>query len=134
MDIAPKTNPLGPRPLWIPAGLDFATLDPRLQKAILEIVDPCYEELVLQAATALERSSGLTYVHVLWLELIDALDLNKDLAVTLPQGEGLGPYEPQMGRYLRLIAQKDKLGKFLLEVQKFFERAGPRDPLKHLPR
>ena len=122
------------RPLWIPPGLKFDTLSPALQSAIKDIVDPAYHELVLLAQTAIERASGLTYVHLLWLELVEMIDLGKDMGQTLPRGEGTGEHQEKMLRHMRLISQKDRIAKFLLEVQRFYERAGEIDPLRRLPR
>jgi hypothetical protein len=130
----PPSTSSGPRPLWIPPGLKFDALAPALQGAIKDIVDPAYDELVLQAQTALERSSGLTYVHLLWLELVEQIDLGKDMSQTLPLGEGTGAHQEKMLRHMRLISQKDKVAKFLLEVQRYYERIGEIDPLRRLPR
>jgi hypothetical protein len=102
-----------------------------LQQAITEIIDPAYRELVLEAQTGLERSVGLTYVHLAWLEMIEAMDIGKDMAQTLPKGEGTHAHQLKIRRYLRLIAQKDKIARFILEVEKFYARAAEVDPLTH---
>jgi hypothetical protein len=133
MAIAAIKTP-GPRPLWIPPGLDFEALAPALQRGICEVVSPAYDELVLQAQTAIERSSGLTYVHLLWLELVEQIDLGRDMGRTLPQGEGTNAHQEKLQRHMRLISQKDKVGKFLLEVERFYTKAGEIDPLRRLPR
>jgi len=59
------------RPLWVPAGLNLDALAPELQRGISDIVNPAYQELVLLAQTAIERASGVTFVHLLYLELIE---------------------------------------------------------------
>jgi hypothetical protein len=58
--------------------LDKRVLQPlpkELRLAIMEIVNPAYQELVLEAAAALARSAGTTLVHLLWLELLQQLEL-----------------------------------------------------------
>src|SRR5262249_45975696 len=98
------------------------------------IVEPAYRELVLSSANALEASMGMTYVHLLWLELIEAIDLGKDMGRTLPRGEGTDNHQQKIGRHMRLIAQKDRVAKFILEVEKFNDRAGEKDPLGRMGR
>jgi hypothetical protein len=68
------------------------------------------------------------------MELLEQLDLGQDIARTLPQGEGTAAHQEKLLRHLRLVAQKDKIAKFILEVQKFYERAGDMDPLRRMPR
>ncbi len=69
-------------PRWVPAGVDFQRLPPRTQQAIVEIVNPAYEELVLGATEALERSTGLSIVH-----------LRAGAPAGVPPGVGPGPGE-----------------------------------------
>ncbi len=74
-----EREPPSPDPLWIPPGLKFDSLPPALQKAIVEIVNRAYRELVLEAQTSLEQAMGLSFVHILWLELIEELEIGADI-------------------------------------------------------
>jgi len=56
------------------------------------------------------------------------------MAQTLPSGDGTDAHEGKLIRHMRLIAQKDKIARFILDVQKFYERAGNIDPLRRLQR
>jgi hypothetical protein len=47
------------RPKYVPPGIDFAALSPDHQRAIIEIIDPLYQEVVAQACNAMEKSAGL---------------------------------------------------------------------------
>ena len=122
--------PPGARPFWVPDDLTFDTLPPALQGAIQAIVDPAYTELVLQAKTALEQSMGVSYVKLLWIEIIDAMDIAKDTARALSRGESPDGHQAKVGQHLRLIAQKGKIAKFLLEIQKVYKPPGGPDPLR----
>jgi hypothetical protein len=133
-DHAPEAPSPGARPLWIPPELKFDELPAALQRAITEIVDPAYRELVLLAQNALERSMGLTYVHLLYLEIIEMIDVARDMARTLPRGEGTDAHQLKITRHLKLVAQKDRVAKFILDVEKFYDRAGPTDPLRRIHR
>lgn len=119
----------GPRPLWMPPGLKFDSLPENIQRAITEIINPLYEELVLAAPNGFERATGLTYVHTTWLELIEQIQFGNVLEGTLPRGKGLDDQSDRIDRLLRIIASKDRSAKFLLQIRKCFDRLGPIDPL-----
>ncbi len=123
----PGTPLPGTRPLWIPDGVDFDALPKPLQCAVADIINPTYNELVLQAQTGLERSVGLTYTHLLWLAAIDMIEIARDMGPGLERGEGTDQHQKKIKRHLRLVGQKDRLAKFLLEAQKFYDRGGDRD-------
>ena len=56
---------------WTPPGVDIDSFPPEVQTAIIEIVNPIYEQLVLQARDSLEKSTGMTAVYLLWLEILN---------------------------------------------------------------
>jgi hypothetical protein len=122
-------NPRPPdiRPLWIPDDVKFDRLPPALQRAITEIIGPAYEEVVLAAQSGLERSMGVTYVHLLWLALIEMIDIARDMGPGLALGEGTDKHQKKIARHLRLVGQKDRIAKFLLEVQRFYDRGADKD-------
>ena len=68
-------SPADSRPYWLPGDLDIDALPEGLRLAISQILTPAYEELVLAAPNALERATGATLVHLLWLELFEQFDL-----------------------------------------------------------
>jgi hypothetical protein len=55
---------------WVPPGFNIKTLGPRVQQALAEVVNPVYEQLVLQPSDSLERSTGLTHLYLLWEEML----------------------------------------------------------------
>lgn len=120
----------GTRPFFIPAELEFDSLSLPLQQAITEIIDPLYEERVLQARTALERSEGLTYVILTWLELVELMKSMRILTESLPRGqESLGD-GIKLGPYMKIIRQKNKVAKFLVDTERYFLQMPPVDPLR----
>jgi hypothetical protein len=56
---APEPQSPSPRPLWIPPDVKIDSLPAALQRAITEIINPAYRELVLEAQSAIERAAGL---------------------------------------------------------------------------
>lgn len=127
----PKTIP---RPLWVPEGVKFDELPLALQHAIAEIVNPAYEELVAGAQTPLEKGQGFSYVSLLFWELLGQCDLGEDWGRKLPFGGDGKANRAKLRRHMRLVHLKDKVGKFVHAVQKFYAKAGELDPLNHLPR
>ena len=110
-----------PRPYFVPSGLDFDTLPEGLKLAIREIVDPAYSELVLGAADALERAAAVSFVHILWLELLDQQGLGTQIARHLPKGGTVTElvFEDDFNAHLRLLGAKHKAAAFLLRLREF---------------
>jgi hypothetical protein len=67
-DAITKDEPSSPNHLvWLPEGEDLGKMSATVRRAVAEIAQPVYEELVAQAHTAMEKSLGLFLVHCLWL-------------------------------------------------------------------
>ena len=99
-----------------------------LRLAITEILTPAYRELVLEASTALERATGATFVHLLWVELNEQFNLGR----TFPGAELLNgkavDRQATIDRLLRLVGAKQKAANFLHRIKEW--RLKPRDPLQ----
>lgn len=63
------------QPYWVPAGDEYDHLPNDLKQAVVQVINPVYEQLVLQAAPGLAQSTGLTIVHLMWLETLEQLEL-----------------------------------------------------------
>jgi hypothetical protein len=113
---APQPAP-GGRPFWVPTGVKFDALPKSLQGAITEILTPAYHELVLEAPNPLEKATGLTFVHLLWLELVEQHELGRAMGPLLARGEGSTAHCQAIARHVRLVGAKEKFGKFLLRVK-----------------
>jgi hypothetical protein len=136
MNLSPNSapiDPIGPNhalsqatpsaealPYWIPAGVELDNLPPELVKAIAEVINPAYRELVVLARPGLAQSTGLTVVHLLWLEIIDHLQLAGKTCSNDPL-EILGGESRQtiIARHLRLVHSKLKASEFLLRLNAF---------------
>ena len=105
------------RPLWMPDGEDLELLPPEVRQAAAEIVQPAYDELVLQAGTGMERSLGALVVHLLWLEILDQFDIKKEydtyvLKLGLP-----GNRKHAIDQYLKLLDAKLRVGNFMIRLR-----------------
>jgi hypothetical protein len=107
------------RPLWIPPGVKFETLSKTLQLALRELITPAYRELVLEVAGALEKSTGLTYVHLMWLELLQQIGLGEDVCPRLARGVTAAALQDGIGGHLHLVSAKERVGRFLLQLRNF---------------
>ena len=56
------------------------------------------------------------------------------LGATLPQGQGTDGPQGRIAQLLGVISAKDKTARFLLGLQKAFERLGATDPVRQVPR
>jgi hypothetical protein len=105
------------RPYFIPRGLALSQIPDEIQKGLFEIVQPCYEELVLGAATSLERQAGATLTFLLFLEILEQFDLGR-LAENLGRPGGIGDNrDKQIDRYLRVVKSKQQVANFLSRLQ-----------------
>jgi hypothetical protein len=113
-----------PRPYWVPTGVDFDRLPDELRAAIVGIVNPAYRELVLASRDELEKASGVTIISLLWLELLDQVQMGRDLTdpgtIFSPSKER----ENLIARHLRLSNAKIKASGFLLRLHEFREKYG----------
>jgi hypothetical protein len=119
---APDVPELPPRPLWVPKGVIFRDLPAELQIGIKEIINPAYVELVLQAATAREKAAALTFVHLLWLGLVDQIALNKSMADALIAGSAVYNHREWIAAHLRLLGAQEKYDRHLLRLAEFREK------------
>jgi len=123
-DIITHHRTLTPRPFWVPPEVNFDELPPGLQQAIAEIVNAAYQELVCGGATALARAQGLSYVELLWWEVLLQTELGQEWARNLPYGSARRATRAKLNRLLKTVALKDKIANFLQETEKFYTRIG----------
>jgi hypothetical protein len=104
-------------PLWSPDGVDLDVVPPEVKQAIEELVQPIYEQYVVNAADSLEKSLGASIAHLLWLEILDQFDIKREytkydavLNASLNRPE-------MIERHLRLIGSKLQLGYFLIRLK-----------------
>ena len=105
------------RPYWLPEDTEFAALPRPLQVAITEILYPAYEQLVLGAADPLERATAATFVHLLWLELLQQLELGNCLEDLMRPNFGSAALNGVIAQHLRLVGAKQQTGSFLLRLK-----------------
>jgi hypothetical protein len=119
-------QPVEPRPQnlppWAPHGEDLNRIPPEVQQAVADLVQPMYEQFVLNAPGGLEKSLGVTITHLLWLEILDQFDIKRDylqfesvLNVTYNRPETID-------RLLRLIDAKLRISYFLVRLKELRSR------------
>lgn len=119
-------------PHWIPTGKHWDDLPPNIRQAVPRILAPAYRRFVLDAPGELERSIGLTLVHLMWLELCDQIQL----AMVAGNPAGLDAIlknpEDMIERHLRLTTVKCQTAELLLKLRVVTE-ALERPPASPVP-
>ena len=116
MDEQQATAP-STRPFFVPAGIDFESLSDPVKIAFTALVEPTYQELVMGATSALERSAGTTLTFLLALEVIDQVTLGRSMEVAAtPNDAATSAREKTMAGFLRLIGAKQRVENFLLRL------------------
>ncbi len=108
-----------PRPYFLPETIDFEALPDAVKTAIDTIIQPAYEELVLAAVGALERSAGATIVFLLTEELFDQFELRRILINdgTSPKLDG-AEREKLLRSHLKLVNAKQSATQGLLKIRR----------------
>ena len=103
--------PPPPRPPWLPEGEGLKKLPPALQFAADRSIVPLWDEVVVRADTAVERSAGETFVYVAWLEIQQQVELAGG-----QQAESPVDVAEVLDRLLRVSRFKFAAGDFLMRV------------------
>ena len=106
------------RPYWISDDAALEDYPENLRAALEGVVQPGYQDLVAAAPNALERLTAMSAVHLSHLEVLDQIELGKELA-TIPPEERV----KRVDGHLRLVAAKLKAAAFLHRLHK--ARGGP---------
>jgi hypothetical protein len=125
---APHATPLR----WVPPGFKLETLGRDAQKALAEVVNPVYEQLVLQPSDCLERSTGLTHLYLLWEEMLHHFQVAESYSND-PRERSLRDYERNLSRYIELAKLKAATTNVLLRLRQMAlkrqeQDSGPRVP------
>jgi hypothetical protein len=105
-------------PLWTPDNVTFDTLPQSLQETLIEFVDPAYRRLVLETSDPLAKAAGLSFVHLLWLELVSQHELGRAMAGLSAGRQGTVAQHDHMSRHVRLVVAKDGISKIILRARR----------------
>ena len=112
------------RPYWIPPSVDLECLPEEIRAAILGIINPAYRELVLKAQNGLEKAAGVTIVSLLWMEILDHVQMGREIGDTFLLTTPSEDCEKRIARHLRLVGAKIKAASFLQRLREFREKYG----------
>ncbi len=104
-------------PYFLPAGPEWNALAEGVRQAVVEILGPAYQRLVVEAGDELERSAGLTLVHLMRLEICD----QTRLGVIAGDRRGLPALlqdpEEAIAQHLHLVAAKNSPGELMIRLR-----------------
>ena len=89
----------------------------RIREAIPKILAPAYRRFVLKAPGELERSIGVTLVHLTWIELCEQIKLAGVVADPTSIDAILNNPEDLLDRHLRLTTVKCQTAELLMKLQ-----------------
>ncbi len=113
--------PVG-RPAWAPESVDLDKVPEPVRQAVAEIIEPAYRQMVAEAEDPIERSIGLTVVHLMWLEVLDQHEAKHEYLTTaslnLPQDRFAA-----IDQHLRMLHTKVKVGSFVIQLREMRRRS-----------
>jgi hypothetical protein len=122
----------GTSPLrWVPAGFKLETLSQEQQKALAEVVNPSYEDLVRRPRDGLERSTGITHLYLLWAEML----LHFQVAASYSSDRAdrmISDYDRLLMQYIDLAKQKAKTTNLLIRLRQLAQKCEAQDR-PHVP-
>ena len=104
-------------PLWVPDGVSLQLVPDEVRQAIVEVVQPVYQRLVLGADDPLEKSLGVTVAHLLWLEVLQQFDLKQEYAQYVLVPALQVDHGSAIDQHLRIIDSKVKVGYLLARLR-----------------
>lgn len=100
------------RPYFVPDGVEWDALPPGLRVALEALVAPAYQELVVDARNALERSAGSSLTFLLVQEILEQFSITADVDLTAVQ-KNFPARRQEMDPHLRLLNAKQKIANFI---------------------
>jgi hypothetical protein len=117
----PRPEPVPPPgsdvPYWIPRDSGWTALSETTRQAVTQILAPAYRQLVLEAQGEVERSVGITLVHLMWLEICGQIPLAPAVADPWSAVVLTGDPEVMVTRHLHLVAAKCQSAELLSKVR-----------------
>jgi hypothetical protein len=123
----PKRKPASPSPNglaaddtlppWLPVGDRWQNLPAAIRQAVPRVLVPAYRQFVLEAPDELQRSIGLTLVHLIWLEVCDQARLSEVVADPTCLAAVLNDPEKMIDRHLGLVAAKSQTSELLIKLR-----------------
>lgn len=106
-----------PRPYFFPEYLTINLLPYDLRKAFEALINPLYEQYVLNAPDALERSTGASLAYLMMLEVAQQTAMGNQVLSALRGGRA--PDASELAGLMRTLQAKERLGKHLMRCQEF---------------
>lgn len=127
-------------PYWLPRGPFWERLSEGVKRAVGEVLEPAYRRLVVEARDELERSAGITLVHLMWLEICDQAAMSDIVGNREEIDAFVKDPEAAVDRHLHLVAAKNSTAELLLKlrmvretIQRQERLAGPPHAVPALP-
>lgn len=104
-------------PYWLPRHPHGDSLPRQLRRAVADILEPLYRGLVLDAPDELQRSAGLTVVHLTWLEMCDQVAMSAQAADPNSLLAVLDDFQQRVQHHLELANAKGRATEMLMRIR-----------------
>ena len=104
-------------PPWLPVGNRWKELPQAIRQAVPRVIAPAYRQFVLDAPDELQRSVGLSLVHLLWLEVCGQIHLAEIAADPTSLAAVLHNSEEMIDRHLNLVTTKSQTTELLVKLR-----------------
>jgi len=134
-----KPQPLVPAPVdpempyWVPRGTVWENMPAGVKQAVTQVLKPAYRRLVLDAPSDLERSVGLTLVHLMWLEVFNPVQLAEATADPHSLAAIQSSPERMTDRYMQLATAKCQAAEALVKLRMVADALAARSSVVVLP-
>ena len=104
-------------PYWVPTGSAWRNMPEEIRRAIPQVLAPAYRQFVSEASGELERTIGLTLVHLIWLEVCGQVHLAVTAADPTALTAVLQKPEEMIARHLELVMAKCQAAELLVKMR-----------------
>jgi hypothetical protein len=115
-------------PYWLPTDSGWNSLPAEVRAAVPKILTPAYRRFVLEAPNELERSMGMTLVHLMWLEICGQLQLAVAAADSTSLAAIIDNPEAAIDRHLHLVTAKCRTAELFIKFRAVNEMLDRRPP------
>jgi hypothetical protein len=117
----------------VPAGEAWDALPQGVRRAVGEVLAPAFQRLVVEAPDELERSAGITFVHLMWLEVCDQAAMSEIVGDRKAVYASVEEPEEAVARHLHLVAAKNSTGELLMKLRMVRETLEREERLMAIP-
>ncbi len=104
-------------PYWLPRGESWKQLPPLVQSAVQQVLLPLWNQLLRESAGPLDRSIAVSFVHLVWLELCDHINIGEVVGNRDSLWSRIADIDGMIHKHLGLLEAKNRTSQLLAKVR-----------------